>query len=101
TEKTTAMAPRTVVPNRVFLPASFEIHFQKGRFMPVPNSMQDYLRMFAGELGERILQSFPALHNAHDPVSPLLATLLRKSFLAERSPRWVSPRSGKRTAVPP
>jgi len=51
--------------------------------MSVPNSMQDYLRMFAGELGERILQAFPALHNAHDPVSPRLASLLRKPFLAQ------------------
>ena len=51
--------------------------------MPVPNSIHDYLRMFAGELGERILQSFPALHNAHDPVSPRLATLLRKPFPAQ------------------
>jgi hypothetical protein len=51
--------------------------------MSVPNSMQDYLRMFAGELGERILQSYPALHNAHDPVSPRLATLLRKPFPAQ------------------
>ena len=51
--------------------------------MPVPNSMQDYLRMFAGELGNRILESFPALHNAHDPVSPRLATLLRKPFPAQ------------------
>src|ERR1700730_16458400 len=39
--------------------------------------------MFAGEFGERILQSFPALHNAHDPVSPRLATLLRKPFPAQ------------------
>src|ERR1700730_256595 len=51
--------------------------------MPVPNSIHDYLRMFAGELGERILQSFPALHNAHDPLSPRLATLLRKPFPAQ------------------
>ena len=51
--------------------------------MSVPNSIHDYLRMFAGELGERILQSFPALHNAHDPVSPRLATLLRKLFPAQ------------------
>ncbi len=51
--------------------------------MSVPNSIHDYLRMFAGELGERILQSFPALHNAHDPVSPRLATLLRKPFPAQ------------------
>jgi hypothetical protein len=40
--------------------------------MSVPNSIHDYLRMFACELGERILQSFPALHNAHDPLSPRL-----------------------------
>ena len=51
--------------------------------MSVPNSIHDYLRMFAGELGERILQSFPALHSAHDPVSPRLATLLRKPFPAQ------------------
>jgi hypothetical protein len=51
--------------------------------MSVPNSIQDYLRMFAGELGERILQSFPALHNAHDPVSPRIATLLRNPFPAQ------------------
>jgi hypothetical protein len=51
--------------------------------MPVPNSIHDYLRTFAGELGERILQSFPALHNAHDPLSPRLATLLRKPFSAQ------------------
>src|SRR5258708_4036249 len=73
------MAPRTVVLSRGFLPASLK----KGRFMPVPNSMQDYLRMFAGELGDRILESFPALHNAHDPVSPRIATLLRKPFPAQ------------------
>jgi hypothetical protein len=51
--------------------------------MSVSKSIHDYLRMFAGELGERILQSFPALHNAHDPVSPRLATLLRKPFPAQ------------------
>jgi hypothetical protein len=55
----------------------------KGHSMSVPNSIQDYLRMFAGELGERILQSFPALHNAHDPVSPRIATLLRNPFPAQ------------------
>jgi hypothetical protein len=51
--------------------------------MSVPNSIHDYLRMFAGELGERILQSFPALYSAHDPVSPRLATLLRTPFPAQ------------------
>src|SRR5229473_4660819 len=51
--------------------------------MPVSKSIHDYLRMFAGELGERILLSFPPLHNAQDPVSPRLATLLRKPFPAQ------------------
>ena len=67
--------------------------------MSVPNSMNDYLRTFGGELGERILQSFPALHNAHDPVSPRLATLLRKPFPAQAvaamgvARKWESERS--------
>lgn len=51
--------------------------------MSVPTSMHDYLRMFAGELGERILQSYPALQKADDPLSPRLATLLRKPFPAQ------------------
>jgi hypothetical protein len=51
--------------------------------MSAPTSMHDYLRMFAGELGERILQSYPALQKADDPLSPRLATLLRKPFPAQ------------------
>jgi hypothetical protein len=51
--------------------------------MTVPESIHDYLSMFAGELGERILQTYPALHSAHDPVSPRLATLLRRPFPAQ------------------
>jgi hypothetical protein len=46
--------------------------------MAVPESIHDYLRMFAGELGERILQTYPAMHSAHDVVSPRIATLLRR-----------------------
>ena len=55
--------------------------------------------MFAGELGERILQSLPTLHNAHDPLSPHLATLLRKPFPAQAvaamgiAKKWESDRS--------
>lgn len=56
----------------------------KGSFvMSVPESIHDYLRMFAGELGERILHSYPALQKADDPLSPRLATLLRKPFPAQ------------------
>jgi len=42
-----------------------------------------YLRMYANELGERILQSFPPLHAVDDPPSPLISKLLRKPFLAQ------------------
>jgi superfamily II DNA or RNA helicase len=39
--------------------------------------------MFGAELGDRILQSYPALHSPGDPVSPRLVTLLRKPFPAQ------------------
>jgi len=39
-----------------------------------------YLRVFANEMGERILQSFPPLHGPQDPPSPLLAKLLRRPY---------------------
>src|SRR5437868_862776 len=51
--------------------------------MSIPESIAGYLRMFGSELGERIVQSYPALHNAQDPISPRLATLLRKPFPAQ------------------
>jgi hypothetical protein len=51
--------------------------------MPIPGSIHDYLVTFGGELGERTLQTYPALHNASDPVSPRVATLLRKPFPAQ------------------
>ena len=51
--------------------------------MAIPESIHDYLRRFAGELGERILQTYPALHGAHEVVSPRLVTLLRMPFPAQ------------------
>jgi hypothetical protein len=51
--------------------------------MPVPNTIHQYLRLFASELGDRIVQSYPALQKADDPLSPRLSTLLRKPFLAQ------------------
>ncbi len=51
--------------------------------MPVPKSISDYLRVFGSELGDRVLQSYPALHNLPDPISPRLRTLLRKPFPAQ------------------
>src|SRR6202140_5279976 len=51
--------------------------------MAIPESIYDYLRLYASELGERIVQSYPALQKADDPLSPRLATLLRKPFPAQ------------------
>lgn len=51
--------------------------------MPIPKSIHDYLVTFGGKLGERTVQTYPALHNIGDPVSPRIATLLRKPFPAQ------------------
>ena len=42
-----------------------------------------YLRAWAPELGERILQTYPPLHGFDDAVSPLVGQLLRKPFPAQ------------------
>jgi hypothetical protein len=51
--------------------------------MQIPNTIHDYLRLLASELGERLMQSYPALQKADDPLSPRLATLLRQPFPAQ------------------
>jgi superfamily II DNA or RNA helicase len=45
--------------------------------------IQDYLRLNATELGERILASYPALHAPQDKPSPLLTQLLRRPYPAQ------------------
>jgi hypothetical protein len=67
--------------------------------MPVPSTIHEYLRLFGTELGERIVQNCPALQKADDPLSPRLATLLRKPFPAQAvaamglAKKWESERS--------
>lgn len=67
--------------------------------MPIPTTLHDYLRTFATELGDRVVETYPALHQAGDPLSPRLATLLRKPFLAQAvaamgiSQKWATERS--------
>jgi len=54
--------------------------------MPLPkdiDSISSYLRAWAPELGERILQTYPPLHSFDDAASPLVAHLLRKPFPAQ------------------
>ena len=48
--------------------------------MEPPNDIPTYLRVFANEMGERILQSFRPMHGPQDPPSPLLAKLLRRPY---------------------
>jgi superfamily II DNA or RNA helicase len=51
--------------------------------MSVPGSVSEYLRQFGAELGERILQMYPALYKPGDPISPRMRTLLRKPYPAQ------------------
>src|ERR1017187_6846842 len=46
-------------------------------------TLEEYLREFSVEIGDRILTGYPALHAPGDPVSPILGTLLRKPFAAQ------------------
>lgn len=46
-------------------------------------TLEEYLREFSVEIGDRILTSFPALHAPGDPVSSILRKLLRKPFAAQ------------------
>jgi superfamily II DNA or RNA helicase len=65
------------------LPPNSTVRVRKVESMSVPGSIHEYLRMFGSEVGERIVRSYPALHNAQDPISPRLAKLLRKPFPAQ------------------
>jgi len=46
-------------------------------------TLEEYLREFSVEIGDRILTSVPALHGPGDAVSPILGRLLRKPFAAQ------------------
>ena len=51
--------------------------------MERPKDISGYLRLFAPELGERILQSYPPLHAVDEPAWPAVARLLRRPFPAQ------------------
>jgi superfamily II DNA or RNA helicase len=51
--------------------------------MPELATIYDYMRTYSVELGERILQEYPALHQFNDPVSPRVRDLLRPPFPAQ------------------
>src|SRR5574340_167071 len=51
--------------------------------MDLPKDINEYLRAWSSELGERIVQSFPPLHGFDDFPSPLITQLLRRPFPAQ------------------
>lgn len=51
--------------------------------MQLPKDINEYLRAWAPELGERILQTYPPLHGFDEAASPLTGQLLRKPFPAQ------------------
>jgi hypothetical protein len=53
---------------------------ERAKAMAIPQTIQDYLRMYARELGQRIVEMYPALHTPADPVSPRMKTLLRQPY---------------------
>ena len=79
-----------------------EFQLYSNAFGGIMNQLSDiyeYMRAHAAELGERILDSYPALHQADDPPSPLLNNLLRQPFPAQTlaimglAKRWVRART--------
>lgn len=51
--------------------------------MPELYTIQDYLKLFSRQLGERILSDYPALQRFEDPISPRIKQLLRRPFPAQ------------------
>ena len=51
--------------------------------MQLPKDLNEYLRLHAAELAERILCRYPPLHGIKDKESPLICHLLRKPFPAQ------------------
>ena len=52
--------------------------------MSIPSTIAEYLSCFSQELGDRILQVYPALQAPQDLVSERFKTLLRSPFAAQR-----------------
>ena len=65
----------------------------------VPTNINNYLRQFAYQLEERILQQFPPLHHPDEPLPAELARLRRTPYPAQAlaiagiSKRWEVERS--------
>jgi hypothetical protein len=53
--------------------------------MQLPKDINEYLRAWAPELGERILQTYPPLHGFDDEASPLTSNFSVSPFRLKRS----------------
>src|SRR5260370_2005759 len=65
---------------------SKQVNYKRRRFPMTMDHITDiatYLRAWAPELGERILQTYPPLQGFDDPASLLIGQLLRKPFPAQ------------------
>ena len=51
--------------------------------MNLPASIGEYLRAYGAELGDRVLNRFPALQQPEDAAWPVLDRLRRKPFSAQ------------------
>lgn len=51
--------------------------------MEAPSCINDYLKIYGAELGRRVIDQFPALHRATDPVLPTIHLLKRLPFPAQ------------------
>jgi hypothetical protein len=51
--------------------------------IPQLQTIYDYMKLMSQELGDRILQDYPALQTFQDPLSPKLKRLLRRPFPAQ------------------
>ena len=46
----------------------------------VPKDINEYLRLYAGEMAERIAQNFPPLYRPGDPIPAEIERLRRKPY---------------------
>ena len=49
----------------------------------LPRDTSEYLRLYAGEMAERISQQFPPLYRPGDPIGPEIERLRRRPYPAQ------------------
>lgn len=49
----------------------------------MPKDLNDYLRLYASEMADRIIEQFPPLYRPGDPIAPEIERLRRKPYPAQ------------------